>query len=45
MITSLYSYLHQFSNLHSNKLKGEITPHKPIMLLSVIDLIEALYER
>ena len=34
-------YLHQFSNLHRNKLKGEIAPHKPIMLLSVMDLIEA----
>lgn len=34
-------YLHQFSNLHCNKLKGEIAPHKPIMLLSVMDLIEA----
>ena len=37
----LQSYFHQFSNLHRNKLKGEITPHKPIMLLSVMDLIEA----
>ena len=41
----LNKYLHQFSNLHRNKLKGEIAPHKPIMLLSAIDLIEALYER
>lgn len=38
---TLSSYLHQFSNLHRNKLKGEIAPHKPIMLLSVMDLIEA----
>lgn len=37
----LNKYLHQFSNLHRNKLKGEIAPHKPIMLLSVMDLIEA----
>ena len=37
----LNKYLHQFSNLHCNKLKGEIAPHKPIMLLSVMDLIEA----
>ena len=34
-------YLDKFSNLHRNKLKGEIAPHKPIMLLSVMDLIEA----
>ena len=32
-------YLHQFSNLHRNKLKSEIAPHKAIMLLSVMDLI------
>ena len=32
-------YLHQFSNLHRNKLKGEIAPHKAIMLLSVMDLL------
>ena len=37
----LNKYLHQFSNLHRNKFKGEIAPHKPIMLLCVIDLIEA----
>ncbi len=37
----LNKYLHQFSNLHCNKLKGEIAPHKPIMLLSVIDLVES----
>ena len=37
----LNKYLNQFSNLHCNKLKGEIAPHKPIMLLSVMDLIEA----
>lgn len=37
----LNKYLHQFSNLHRNKFKGEIAPHKVIMLLSVIDLIEA----
>ena len=37
----LHKYLHLFSNLHRNKLKGEIAPHKPIMLLSVIDLITA----
>ena len=35
----LNKYLHQFSNLHRNKLKGEIAPHKAIMLLSVMDLI------
>lgn len=37
----LPSYLSLFSNLHRNKLKGELAPHKPIMLLSVIDLIAA----
>ena len=37
----LNKYLYQFSNLHRNKLKGEIAPHKQIMLLSVMDLIEA----
>ncbi len=34
-------YLDKFSNLHCNKMKGEVAPHKPIMLLSVMDLIEA----
>ena len=34
-------YLNKFSNLHCNKMKGEVAPHKPIMLLSVMDLIEA----
>ena len=32
-------YLDKFSNLHCNKMKGEVAPHKAIMLLSVMDLV------
>ena len=34
----LHSYLNLFANLHSNKLKGYVAPHKAILLISVIDL-------
>ncbi len=34
-------YLKYFSSLHTNKTKGQVAPHKAILLLSVIDLIEA----
>jgi len=32
--------IHQFMSLNTNKHLGQIAPHKAIMLLSVIDLIE-----
>lgn len=35
----LDTYIQYFSNLHTNKMKGEKAPHKAILLLSVIDLI------
>lgn len=36
----LGKYIEDFSNLHTNKRLGVIAPHKPILLLSIIDLIE-----
>lgn len=35
----LEKYIDYFSNLHRNKIENEIAPHKPIMLLSIINLI------
>ena len=34
------NYIEQFSALHTNTQKGVKAPHKAIMLLSVIDLVE-----
>ena len=34
------NYVKQFSTLHTNKQKGMTAPHKAVLLLSVIDLIE-----
>ena len=36
---TLQDYMELFSNLHTNKQKGEKAPHKAIMLISVIELI------
>lgn len=35
----MHSYINQFSSLHVNKQRGQIAPHKAILLLSVIDLV------
>jgi 5-methylcytosine-specific restriction protein B len=42
MITNknLRDYLEFFSNLNTNKQQGKIAPHKAILLLSIIDLVE-----
>lgn len=37
----LADYIDLFSNLHTNKQHGKSSPHKAIMLLSVIDLISS----
>lgn len=37
---NLRDYLEKFSNLNTNKQQGKIAPHKAILLLSVIDLVE-----
>ncbi len=34
------TYLTYFQSLHTNKTKGQIAPHKAILLLSIIDQIE-----
>ena len=34
------TYLDYFSSLHTNTQRGVKAPHKAIMLLSVIDLVE-----
>ena len=33
-------YVNAFSNLHTAKLKGHKAPHKAILLLAIIDLVE-----
>lgn len=35
----MHNYINQFSSLHVNKQRGQIAPHKAILLLSVMDLI------
>jgi predicted restriction endonuclease len=40
MQTSLALYTTLFSSLHTNKQKGMPAPHKAVLLLSVIDMIE-----
>ena len=37
---AMKNYIHLFENLHTNTRKGVKAPHKAIMLLSVIDLVE-----
>lgn len=37
---NLRGYLENFSNLNTNKQQGKIAPHKAILLLSIIDLVE-----
>ena len=36
----LKHYIDAFSSLHTAKVKGYKAPHKAILLLSVIDLVE-----
>lgn len=37
---NLQSYTYKFTNLHANKRFGKVAPHKAVLLLSVMDLIE-----
>ncbi len=37
----LPTYIEYFQSLHTNKMRGQVAPHKPILLLSVMDLIES----
>ncbi len=37
---ALQKYIEQFSTLHVNKMRGKKAPHKAILLLCIIDLIE-----
>ena len=39
-MTSLETYNQQFSSLHTNVTKGRKAPHKAILLISIIKLIE-----
>lgn len=39
----MHDYIIQFSSLHVNKQRGQIAPHKAILLLSVMDLIASGY--
>ena len=36
----LHQYTYAFSHLNRNKLRGEVAPHKPVLLLALIDYIE-----
>jgi putative restriction endonuclease len=36
-----YTYYHEsFAHLHTARLKGFMAPHKPLLLLSILDLVE-----
>ena len=37
----MYTYLHQFSTLHTAKIAGKQAPHKAVLLLAIIDLVES----
>lgn len=39
-MNTLSLYIDHFSSLHTNRQKGKPAPHKAILLLSVIDLVE-----
>lgn len=41
MQETLNKYISLFCSLHTNKQKGMPAPHKAVLLLSVIDMIEA----
>ena len=36
----LQHYTYAFAHLNRNKLRGEVAPHKPVLLLALIDYIE-----
>ena len=36
----LQHYIYAFAHLNRNKLRGEVAPHKPVLLLALIDYIE-----
>ncbi len=36
----LPTYIEYFQSLHTSKMRGQVAPHKAILLLSVMDLIE-----
>lgn len=36
----LHQYTYAFSHLNRNKLRGEVAPHKPVLLLAIIDYVE-----
>lgn len=38
---TLATYLEQLGSMKANRVKGRISPYKAIMLLSIIDLVEA----
>lgn len=40
MVKDLAYYQHCFENLSVNKKSGQLAPHKPLLLLAVIDLVE-----
>lgn len=40
-MNNLKDYIEAFSHLHTAKVKGHKAPHKAILLLSIIDLIES----
>lgn len=40
MQNRLTPYVEAFSSLHTARIKGYLAPHKPILLLAVIDLVE-----
>lgn len=40
-MNSLKDYIEAFTHLHTAKVKGHKAPHKAILLLSIIDLIES----
>lgn len=39
-MTELHKYSNLFSNLHTAKVKGQKAPHKAILLLTIIELVE-----
>ncbi len=36
----LQQYTYAFAHLNRNKLRGELAPHKPVLLLAIIDYME-----
>ncbi len=40
MPEKLEHYVKAFSNLNVNRARGKVSPHKPVMLLAVLELAE-----